>query len=197
VSTFGRASGGETLAATDAVAARLDEIQLDLGEGPAWDALRDRRTVLVSDDAGSDGAAWPLFSAASAPLGMGTILSVPLLYADVAIGVVGLYGGRGLRVSSGAVASAVVQSQTTFFEVLAHSVKDAYADASVNPRSRRVVHQATGMILQHYGIPADDAMILLRAHAFTMGRSVVDVAQDIVTRRAPFLDPGTPSKDSL
>ena len=40
VSTLGDVLGSETLSASDAHAARLDEVQFDLGEGPCWDALR-------------------------------------------------------------------------------------------------------------------------------------------------------------
>lgn len=197
VSTLGRASGGETLAATDHVAARLDEIQLDLGEGPAWEALRRRRALVAPEPVGSDHTEWPLFRAASEGLDAGTIFAVPLLFADVAIGVVELYRSDRGDVSPATVASAIAQSRVTFFDVLARSVHDARADLSENPRSRRVVHQATGMIVGRYRIPADDALTLLRARAFALGRTVVDVAEEIVRRRAPLLEPGNPSKDPL
>jgi hypothetical protein len=53
-------------------------------------------------------------------------------------------------------------------------------------RSRREVHQATGMILVQLGISADEASLLLRAHAFSSGRSVKEVANDVVERRLDF-----------
>ena len=40
VSTVGGFLGSETVAASDEYAARLDELQFDLGEGPCWDAVR-------------------------------------------------------------------------------------------------------------------------------------------------------------
>ncbi|WP_411721609.1 hypothetical protein [Mycetocola sp.] len=39
ISTLGAFLGNETVAATDEIAARLDELQFDLGEGPCWDAF--------------------------------------------------------------------------------------------------------------------------------------------------------------
>ena len=49
VSTVGEVLGSETLAASDERAARLDELQFDLGEGPCWDAMRSGTAVLQPD----------------------------------------------------------------------------------------------------------------------------------------------------
>lgn len=40
ISTVGNPFGSERVCASDAIAARLDEIQIDLGEGPCWEAVR-------------------------------------------------------------------------------------------------------------------------------------------------------------
>jgi hypothetical protein len=53
---------------------------------------------------------------------------------------------------------------------------------------RFVVHQATGMVAAQLDVPVDDALLLLRAHAFASGRNVTDVARDVVDRRLR-LDP--------
>ena len=49
VSTFGSFLQAETVSATDARAGRVDELQFDLGEGPCWDALAQRRPILAPD----------------------------------------------------------------------------------------------------------------------------------------------------
>jgi hypothetical protein len=51
---------------------------------------------------------------------------------------------------------------------------------------RFVVHQAAGMVSVQLGVPVADALIRLRAHAFSTGRSVSDVAADVVARRFRF-----------
>jgi AmiR/NasT family two-component response regulator len=51
---------------------------------------------------------------------------------------------------------------------------------------RREVHQATGMILAQLNVPATEAFFRLRAHAFATGRTVQDVAHDVVTRILDF-----------
>ncbi|WP_144713115.1 hypothetical protein [Curtobacterium pusillum] len=52
ISTLGAPFGSETVSASNAFAARLDEVQLDLGEGPIWQALR-FRTVELQPELGA------------------------------------------------------------------------------------------------------------------------------------------------
>jgi hypothetical protein len=51
---------------------------------------------------------------------------------------------------------------------------------------RAEVHQATGMILAQLGVPAQEAFVRLRAHAFATRRPLDDVARDVVARRLVF-----------
>jgi hypothetical protein len=51
---------------------------------------------------------------------------------------------------------------------------------------RAEVHQATGMILAQLGVPAQDAFVRLRAHAFAARRPLAEVARDVVARRLVF-----------
>ena len=39
------------------------------------------------------------------------------------------------------------------------------------------------MVAAQLGVPVDEALSLIRAHAFVIGRSVTDLARDIVDRR--------------
>ena len=53
------------------------------------------------------------------------------------------------------------------------------------------------MIIARYRLDSDDALVLLRAHAFAQHRPLVDVAQDIVARQDGFPDrPLTVQDDS-
>jgi hypothetical protein len=47
----------QRLSASDGTAARLDELQFDLGQGPCGDAMRSARPVLVADV--QRGSVWP------------------------------------------------------------------------------------------------------------------------------------------
>jgi hypothetical protein len=48
---------------------------------------------------------------------------------------------------------------------------------------RRLVHQATGMLIVQLGVGAEEAFARLRARTFAEGRTLDAVAEDIVTRR--------------
>jgi AmiR/NasT family two-component response regulator len=48
------------------------------------------------------------------------------------------------------------------------------------------VHQASGMVKVQAGVSIDEALLMLRAHAFATGRPVAGVAKDVVERRLRF-----------
>ena len=48
---------------------------------------------------------------------------------------------------------------------------------------RLEVYQAQGMVMVDLGVSLTEAMALLRAHAFTLGRPLGDVARDVVAGR--------------
>ena len=67
----------------------LDEVQYETKAGPCLDALRDQRAVNAVF--GEDAARWPTFEAAAVARGLGSILSLPLLAGDEALGALNIY----------------------------------------------------------------------------------------------------------
>jgi hypothetical protein len=65
VCTLGAPFGSETVGASNSMAAQFDELQFDLGEGPAWAALATRRPVLIDNFSTSKGTTWPALMKAS------------------------------------------------------------------------------------------------------------------------------------
>ncbi|MBG6181434.1 hypothetical protein IWX62_002649 [Arthrobacter sp. CAN_A1] len=61
LSAFGGSLQETTLGASDALAARLVELQFDLGEGPRWDATRSRVPVLIPRVRSANHSNWPVF----------------------------------------------------------------------------------------------------------------------------------------
>ena len=62
VSILGR--GQSTVNASDETAAWLDELQIDLGEGPCWDAMNNHEPVLRSTLTAENSRDWPMFTEA-------------------------------------------------------------------------------------------------------------------------------------
>jgi hypothetical protein len=208
VSTLVPPFGSETVGASDAVAARIDELQFDLGEGPCWDALSTRRPVL-SADLVAESARWPLFRDALHESPACALFAFPLALGSLDIGAVDLY-----RRTPGTLTDAQVARATDLAGICARQLlrgwlndlpeSDADADAAAGGYSRREVHQATGMVLAQLGVAAADASLIIRGYAFARGRTVREVSADIVARRIDIAGdwaepaaPAEPGNDSL
>jgi GAF domain-containing protein len=77
ISLIQRGGKIRTVAATDEVPTRGDEIQYETGEGPCLNAIAEHETFLI-DDLGSEGR-WPRFSARAAETGVASMLSFRLV----------------------------------------------------------------------------------------------------------------------
>jgi hypothetical protein len=198
LSVMSGAVGQSTVSSSNAVAARLDELQFDLGEGPCWQALSTRRPALTSNLHSSDTNAWPVFAHAvrsdRVASDVSAIFAFPLTVGSLDIGAVDLYSTTPVDLTreqiAGATSLAEVAAWQVLRRVLSEQDMDAIGELSTARSSRREVHQATGMVLAQLSVSAEDAALLLRAHAFASGRSVREVATDVVERRLDFSQRG-------
>lgn len=188
VSTIGDLLGTETVSATDAQAAKLDELQFDLGEGPCWDALRLERPVL-EPDASRPRADWPAFSEAVRH-DIGALFAFPMLIGPLKIGAVDMYAtapGLLTRVHIRQATALADQVARILLHQAVQELSDGTEDeAASNPFSRRIIHQATGMVLAQLAIAPDDARLVIQSHAFATGRSMMEVSQDLLDGRLDF-----------
>ena len=184
--------GQSTVCSSNETAARLDELQFDLGEGPCWLAMSSREPVLAPVLAEAT-STWPMFT--EAVLGdshgqfVAGMFAFPLVVGTLEIGAVDLYSTTRLTLSTTQIADVSALADVAAWQVLRRVLGDQAVELTSESSarsSRREVHQATGMVLAQLGVSADDAALLLRAHAFATGRSVRDVATDVVERRLDF-----------
>jgi len=189
VSTIGTLLGSETLAATDDRIRRVDELQFDLNEGPCWDALAIGGPVFEPDLQGNPQHSWPAFREAIRNEEIAAIFAFPLLVGPLRIGAIDMY-----RTRPGAMSAEHREQTATLAEIIGrHILRRAMLlagqDTAIEretPFSRRTVHQATGFVIAQLGISAEDALLLIQGQAFADGRSVQEVAGDIVGRRLRF-----------
>ncbi|TFC93496.1 ANTAR domain-containing protein [Cryobacterium sinapicolor] len=190
IAVFGPRGGQTTICSSDAVAARIDELQFDLGEGPQWATLKTGVPTLVPDVSTGTHDSWPIFAASIGSLHVGALFSFPLLMGAVTVGAVGLY-----RRTAGALSPQHIEIAVTLASALTDvAVRHAIAGAGIEgagesmltPAMRREVHQATGMILVQLDTTATIAYSRLQAHAFANGRTVQDIARDVVSRHLSF-----------
>ncbi|MHA7295180.1 GAF domain-containing protein [Arthrobacter sp. HLT1-21] len=194
VSVFGGSMHETLLHASDPVAARLDELQFDLGEGPRWEALRTRLPVLLPDLQSADHHLWPVFGTAVAETGAAALYVFPLAVGTIEIGVVELYRTSPWTLSRSDQTTASALADQTSWTVLRQLLNDSAGTDDGSPsghsyQSRREIHQATGMVLVQATLSAADALLLLRAHAFANGRTLTETARDVVARELDFTSP--------
>jgi hypothetical protein len=187
VSTLGEPFGTETVCASGEQAARRDEIQIDLGEGPCWQALAHREAVLEPDLENTTTTSWPLALGALQETGLGAVFAFPLVVAGIDVGAIDLYFDVPTALTEQQIADATMLSMVLARQVFHRAVHASeHGDAVSDTFSRREVHQATGMVLAQMHSTSGDALLILRGHAFASGRTVLDVAADVIDRRLDF-----------
>jgi hypothetical protein len=183
---------GVVLAATDARARQLEELQFALDEGPCVEASRGDHPVLHPELTASGSVRWPRYGAAALDAGVHAIFAFPLQVGAIRIGVLDLYRDTPGHLTAVELADGVAFADAATVLLLYlqdHPGPDGEPTALTGPiDSRAEVHQATGMITAQLGVSLAEALLRLRAHAYDSGQSVTDVAADVVSRRLHFDD---------
>lgn len=174
-----------TLCATDATMRVVEDAQDVTGQGPGTEAFRSGQYVSLQLDGADDGlddSRWPLLgTTAVGALGPVVVHAVPLLAGTQVFGVLTLLR-RGVGHAFD-VPTALDVARLVAGVVLASSpgALDEHWPGPWNERAE--VHQATGMVVAQLHIGEDDALALLRAHAYATGNSLHDTARAVVERR--------------
>ncbi|WXF92328.1 GAF and ANTAR domain-containing protein [Curtobacterium flaccumfaciens pv. flaccumfaciens] len=190
ISTFGELCPSETVSATDEVATRIDEIQLDLSEGPCWTALATDAPVLETDLVQRPNAAWPAFNDAVRSEPVGAVFAFPVAFGPFPLGAIDVYVPEPATIEDDTVRQAMTLASAVSRRVLRRALRsiadedDALLDRS--PSSRRVVHQATGVVLAQLDISPEDAYLLLQGHAFARRTTMRRVAEEILDGTVRF-----------
>ncbi|WP_258062777.1 GAF and ANTAR domain-containing protein [Arthrobacter sp. B0490] len=192
LSAFSGSQQETMLHASDDLAARLDELQFDLGEGPRWEAARSRRPVLLPYVRSMPHERWPVFGKALTDTDAQALFVFPLVVGALDIGVVELYRSAPGELGESGVGLARALADGAAWSllrrVLVPESGKGTAGIGLSP-SRREIHQATGMVLAQTGGTAADALLLLRGHAFAHGQTVRQSSADVLERRLDFTPP--------
>lgn len=176
-----------TIAVTDVPAARLEELQFTLGEGPCVDAARAARPVLYPDLAASAAhSRWPGFAAEALLAGVSAVFAFPLQVGEVRIGVLDLYRDSAGPLSAEDLAVALDYADAATMLLLYLQERSGGEQPQLLAAAfddRAGVHQAAGVLTVQLGIGLAEALVLLRAASYAGGRSVSAVAADVIARR--------------
>lgn len=178
--------------ATDAVSAKIEDLQLSLGEGPCIDAAATGAPVLIADLADTadvDTARWPAFMEAAAGAGVRAVFAFPLQVGAINVGVIDLYCDTSRALSATDLSMALVAADIAALALLHLDTEGdrAFSDDRASRASYQMqVHQATGMVMAQAGVTIDQALLMLQARAFADGRPLAALADDVVARRVRF-----------
>lgn len=167
--------------------ALVQELQLELGEGPGVDAWKRNEAVLEPDLAEPAVVRWPSFAQAGSRAGVRAVFAYPLHVGAIRIGVFVFYRDRPSTLDAEELAHGLVLADVASQVVLAVQA-GAPADTvhellAGEPPHWAEVHQATGMVAAQLRVSVDEAFVRLRGHAFADRRPLRDVARDVVSRR--------------
>lgn len=175
------------LGSSDEVSARLEQLQFDLGEGPCMVAFGDSQPTLVPDLTGADPRhRWPLFTQEALDLGVAAVFALPLQVGGNTIGVLDCHRKRPGPLRELRKALLVIEAVTRALldpDLRGSAATKAADIPSLASEDQAVVHQASGMVAARLGIGIDEALAIIRGHAFARMRSVGEVASEVVLRK--------------
>jgi hypothetical protein len=169
---------------------RLQDLQLTLGVGPAFDAYRERSPILELDLIGDPPERWPGLVALLIGQGIGAVFSFPLQVGAARTGVLTAYRSQPGPLAESLYADALVLAAVITRAILGLQASQsdgqlaaALSDGEVDSAE---IHQAAGMISVQIHVAIGDAMSLLRARAFADQITTRALALDVVARRIRF-----------
>ncbi|WP_157521696.1 ANTAR domain-containing protein [Herbidospora cretacea] len=199
IALTGDLAGYEPVSVTGPAAHRLADLQVTLGEGPGPAALADRRTVLVPEvDRSETATRWPVFAPAAVKAGLRSVHVFPLLLGAIAVGVLEISHTVTRLLTPDEIGDALIFADAALL-IQTHQLVNPDAgptDLQLGQVERWAeVHQATGMVAAQIDADLTTAFVRLRAHAYVAGRSLREVAHDVVARTLR-LEPWTPNLES-
>jgi len=181
-----------TVWASDNIALRVEELQFVLGEGPCVDAVGSGQPVLEADLAAVEGSArrrWPAFATEAFDAGVQAIFGLPLAVGSTSLGALDLYRKTPGPLTPRQLDWAREVADATSNVLLRLEATEARAGGDSRSSAYHwTVHQAAGMMSQQLDIRIEVAMVKLRATAFSEGRSIDELAADVVARRRRFTE---------
>ncbi len=172
-----------TVSASDQTVLDMDASQYETEEGPCVDASvkghRFYAEVLETE------LRWPSFTPRARALGINAILSSPLLVGKEPVGALNIYSRRpsafaaqDQRLASVFADEASIVLSEAQADVTDHQLDDRLGEAL---RSRELISQAQGVIMERDGIGEDRAFSTLRRLAVESGQPLRDHARDVLS----------------
>lgn len=175
------------LCVSDSSVAILEDAQFTVGEGPCQEAFRSGAQVSAPSLGLEAAGRWPTFTPLAVANGMGAVFAYPLASAGANVGVLSLY-----QRSAGPLTNEQHADCLTMVEVITETMLSLQDPSPIGELAselddavayRAEVYQASGILAVQLGVPAGEALVRMRAHAFAADQQLDAVAAEIVGRR--------------
>ncbi len=169
----------------------MEDLQLVTGEGPCADASTSGRPVLQPWLRRTAPTRWPGYGPAAVDAGVEAVFAFPVQLGAIRMGVLALYRTRPGDLTEGELREALAFADAAV-RVLLHLQDRMPLDDDVHPgwsdphQHQARIHQASGMVAVQAGVGLAEAVLLLRARAYSSERPLADVAVDVLARTLRF-----------
>lgn len=180
--SFAGASDQVLLCSSSDDARRVDEWEFTLQEGPCFDAAQ-TGTSRTAETAPSRTNPWPLLSAKAHGLGYQSIAGIPWRAEGTTFATLNLHDRNAIITPETLADAEHIAAELASLLVGSLSQQLPSLD---QPAHHDTFHQATGMVMTQMGIDAGSAVEILRAHAWSHDRQLIDVASEVVARTLTF-----------
>jgi transcriptional regulator with GAF, ATPase, and Fis domain len=174
------------IAAAGPLGRALHDLEVQRGEGPAHQALREHRAILADQLVTGPSESWPIVSLDARERGIGALFALPLHVGSISIGVLEVCRAQPGSLSRAQFSDlAVIADLCTSALLLAQAgLQDgALMDLiSAESGSQIPVHQAVGMVAQQENLSTTDALARMRAFALAEDMTVQQLARRIIAR---------------
>ena len=171
---------------------QLDEFQFTFGEGPSRDAVRDSAPVHAADLRDAEEQRWPAFAPAALDAGVSAVFSLPILIAHETVGALDLFRHTPGPLDADALSAGLLAADLAVLPILSLMNEstgwptegdDEDAWTQLASMERVEVYQATGMLMARLEVGPAEALLRLRARAFSENQTASQVAWSIVEKR--------------
>lgn len=162
---------------------RIGELTFTIGEGPCLDAARSRRPVLAPD-LGRAAMRWPGYTSAVQGHGVAAVFALPMQVGAVSFGVLELFAESPMVLEHDDLTLALAFARVATEMLLDGPSENRglkVADDLDIPLNRSEIYQAQGMVMVALGITLAEAMIRMRARAFSDDVPLVDLARSVIS----------------
>lgn len=179
----------DTPATTDPVGVRLDELQNEMNEGPCLDASRLPGSGVASSPDLAAGEEFPKWGPAAAELGIRSALAIGLFPAQEPprIGSLNIYSRRRAALADTdrdtALVLAAHASTAVTASLAAGRSKLEITNLREAVRSRDVIGQAKGILMERRGVSAEQAFEILRSASQSLNIKLAHIAETLAQRR--------------